>query len=227
MGRQHPSLSLSGVFLVPEKEQKMKKLCMSAALAAIAVFVFGNFYTSAYNSSDPGVVRVAIASDDATTFKARLRGLGEAPPVATPATGSFTATLSSDGSTLSYTVTYKDLNAQVLFSHIHFGFTKEVGGVMVFLCGPAAGAVGGPPAGFPNPPTCPDATSGSVSGTVTVANVVGPNSQGITPAADFAKVVQAMREGAAYVNVHSSRSPGGEIRGPVVVQRDDHHEDDE
>jgi hypothetical protein len=39
--------------------------------------------------------------------------------------------------------------------------------------------------------------------------------------------VQAMREGAAYVNVHSSRSPGGEIRGPVVVQRDDHHEDDE
>jgi len=73
--------------------------------------VFGNFYTSAYNSSDPGVVRVAIASDDATTFKARLRGLGEAPPVATPATGSFTATLSSDGSTLSYTVTYKDLNA--------------------------------------------------------------------------------------------------------------------
>src|SRR5882724_5400135 len=65
------------------------------------------------------------------------------------------------------------------------------------------------------PPACPDATSGTVSGTVTVANVVGPNSQGITPGADFAKVVQAMRTGAAYVNVHSTRSPGGEIRGPV------------
>jgi CHRD domain-containing protein len=155
------------------------------------------------------------SADDANTFKASLHGLGEAPPVATAATGSFTATLSSDGATLSYTVTYANLNAQVLFSHIHFGLTKEVGGVMVFLCGPAAGATGGPPAGFPNPPACPDATSGTVSGTVTAANVVGPNSQGITPGADFTKVVQAMREGAAYVNVHSTRSPGGEIRGPV------------
>jgi hypothetical protein len=160
-------------------------------------------------------VATAASDDDVNTFKARLRGLGEVPPVATQATGSFAATLSSNGSTLSYTVTYNNLNAPVLFSHIHFGFTKEVGGVMVFLCGPAAGAVGGPPAGFPNPPACPDTTSGSVSGTVTVANVVGPNNQGITPGADFAKVVQAMRGGAAYVNVHSTRSPGGEVRGPV------------
>ncbi len=157
----------------------------------------------------------AASDDDANTFRATLRGLGEAPPVATQASGSFSATLSSDGTTLSYTVKYANLNAQVLFSHIHFGLTKEVGGVMVFLCGPAAGAPGGPPAGFPNPPACPDSTSGTVSGSVTAANVVGPNSQGITPGADFAKVVQAMREGAAYVNVHSSRSPGGEIRGPV------------
>jgi hypothetical protein len=160
-------------------------------------------------------VATVASDDDANTFRATLRGLGEAPPVATQASGSFSATLSSDGATLSYTVTYTNLNAQVLFSHIHFGLTKEVGGVMVFLCGPAAGANGGPPAGFPNPPACPDTTSGTVSGTVTAANVVGPNSQGITPGADFAKVVQAMREGAAYVNIHSMRSPGGEIRGPV------------
>ena len=150
-----------------------------------------------------------------TNFKARLRGLNEVPPVATEATGSFTGTLSADGSTLNYTVTYTNLNAQILFSHIHFGFPKEAAGIMVFLCGPAAGAMGGPPAGFPNPPACPDATSGTVSGSVTAANVIGPNSQGITPGADFAKVVQAMREGAAYVNVHTMRSPSGEIRGPV------------
>ena len=130
----------------------------------------------------------AVASgDDANTFKASLRGLGEAPPVASQASGSFTATLSSDGITLSYTVTYANLNAQVIFSHIHFGFTKEVGGVMVFLCGPAAGAAGGPPAGFPNPPACPDTTSGTVSGTVKAANVLDPTAKALRPARTLQK----------------------------------------
>ena len=203
----------------------MKRLSLSAALAAIAVLLIGNLSTRANNNSYAGVrVATAESNDDATTFKARLRGINETPgPVATQATGSFAATLSSDGSTLSYTVSYSNLNAQVLFSHIHFGLPKETGGVMVFLCGPAAGATGGPPAGFPNPPACPDTTSGTVSGTVTAANVVGPNNQGITPAGDVAKVVQARREGGGDVNVHSTRSPSGEIRGPVVVR----HEDDD
>jgi hypothetical protein len=75
----------------------------------------------------------------------------------------------------------------VLFSHIHFGFTKEVGGVMVFLCGPAAGAPGGPPAGFPNPPACPDTTSGTVSGTVKAANVLDPTAKALRPARTLQK----------------------------------------
>jgi len=157
----------------------------------------------------------AARSEDADTFTAKLRGLNEVPPVATGATGSFTATLSSDASTLTYKLTYDNLSTQILFSHIHFGFPKEATGIMVFLCGPAAGAQGGPPAGTPNPPACADTNSGTVTGSLTAANVIGPNSQGITPGVDFAKVVQALREGAAYVNVHSTRSPSGEIRGQV------------
>jgi hypothetical protein len=160
-------------------------------------------------------VATAAPDDDANTFTASLRGLSEVPPVATAATGSFTATLSTDGSTLTYEETYTNLSTQILFSHIHFGLPREAAGIMVFLCGPAAGAMGGPPAGTPNPPACPDTTSGTVTGSVTAANVIGPNAQGITPGADFAKVVQALREGAAYVNVHTTRSPSGEIRGQV------------
>jgi CHRD domain len=154
-------------------------------------------------------------NDDRNSFHATLRGVNETPgPVATEATGSFHATLSADGTTLSYTVTYNNLNAQVTQSHIHFGLSKETGGIMVFLCQTAAAPA---PANDPGVPTCPDTTFGTVSGTITVANVIGPNSQGITPGADFDKVIRAMRSGQAYANVHSTRSPVGEIRGVVHV----------
>jgi len=158
-------------------------------------------------------VATAAFDDDANTFRATLRGINETPgPVATQASGSFSATLSSDGTTLSYKVTYANLNAQVTQSHIHFGLSKEQGGIMIWLCQTAAVPA---PTTDPGVPTCPDTNPATVTGSATAANVVGPNSQGITPGADFAKAVQAMREGAAYVNVHSTRSPGGEIRGPV------------
>jgi hypothetical protein len=163
----------------------------------------------------PAFSLALAAADDDDEFKARLRGLNEVPPVATEASGSFSAKLSSDGSTLTYKVTYNNLNAPILFSHIHFGFPKEATGIMVFLCGPAAGQQGGPPAGTPNPPPCQGTTAGTVTGSLTATNVIGPNAQGITPGADFAKVVQALREGAGYVNVHTVRSPAGEIRGQV------------
>jgi hypothetical protein len=163
----------------------------------------------------PAFCLALAAKDDAVNaFHARLRGRSEVPPVATEGTGSFAATLSSDGTTLMYQETFSNLNAPILFSHIHFGFPREATGIMVFLCGPAAGSPGGPPAGTPDPPPCPGPTSGTVSGSVTAANVIGPNAQGITPGSDFDKV-RNLREGAAYVNIHTMRSPAGEIRGQV------------
>jgi len=122
---------------------------------------------------------LAASDDDADTFSARLRGLNEVPPVATAGSGTFSATLSSDGTTLMYKETYANLNAPILFSHIHFGFPREATGIMVFLCGPAAGMPGGPPAGTPNPPPCQGTTSGTVTGSVTAANVIGPNARAL------------------------------------------------
>jgi hypothetical protein len=73
----------------------------------------------------------------------------------------------------------------------------------VFLCGG-----GGKPA-------CP--ASGTVTGTLVAADVVGPTGQGIA-AGEFAELVSAIRAGATYVNVHTSTFPGGEIRAQL-----DHH----
>ena len=65
----------------------MKKLCMSAALAAIAVLVFGNFAMQANNSND----------GDALRFSTRLSTFNEVPPKANGAHGTFRAKLSEDG----------------------------------------------------------------------------------------------------------------------------------
>jgi hypothetical protein len=73
------------------------------------------------------------------------------------------------------------------------------GGVAAFLCG-------GPK------PACP--ASGTATGTITAADVIGPGGQGIA-AGQFAELVRMMRAGVTYVNVHTSMFGGGEIRGQV------------
>jgi hypothetical protein len=44
--------------------------------------------------------------------------------------------------------------------------------------------------------------------------VIGPAGQGIA-AGEFSELVDALRAGRAYANVHSSKFPGGEIRGQI------------
>ena len=96
-----------------------------------------------------------------------------------------------------------------------------------------------PPAGVPVPPACPQAPVGgdtaTVTGTLTAANLLVPNvanvalpTQGIDPgAAGFAEIVQAIRNGAAYANVHTSKVPSGEIRGALGKAHDHGNGDDD
>ena len=53
-----------------------------------------------------------------------------------------------------------------------------------------------------------------MTGTVRPADVIGPAGQGIDPG-QFAELVAAIRAGATYVNVHSTKYPGGEIRAQL------------
>ena len=69
---------------------------------------------------------------------------------------------------------------------------------------------------------CP--TSGTVTGDVDASDVVGPAGQGIEAGA-FGELIKAMRAGHAYVNVHSVKFPGGEIRAQIrAVDGDDDEE---
>ena len=80
---------------------------------------------------------------------------------------------------------------------------------------------------MPVPPVCP-LTSGTVSGTLTAANVIAVAGQGIDAgAAGLAEMIKALRNGAAYANVHTTLRPGGEIRGPLGKAGDDDENDDD
>lgn len=142
-------------------------------------------------------------------LEARLVSLNQVPAVLATGKGRFEAEIEQDG-TISYRLSYKDMSGPVVQAHIHFGATKTNGGVMVFLCG-------GPKA------ACP--TSGTVTGTITAADVsVLPATngdsvipQGIAPG-DLAGMLEAIRSGNSYVNVHTSNFPNGEIRGQVEME---------
>jgi CHRD domain len=142
-----------------------------------------------------------------------LTGYEEVPSVSTTATGSFNARISKDGSRIDWELSYSDLEGAVQQAHIHFGQAGVNGGISVFLCT----NLGNGPAGI-QPCPAPPAT---ISGTILAADV-SPNipataaarTQGINTG-EIDELVNAIRAGATYVNVHSTLWPGGEIRSQI------------
>jgi hypothetical protein len=142
---------------------------------------------------------------EATQFTAVLTGHHEVPTVHSKGHGTLSLTVNDDN-TLSFTLTYSDLNAPAQVAHVHLGQWFAAGGVSFFFCGGA------------KPPCPPGNTSTpvTVTGTVTPADVLGPTAQGIA-AGDLAGIVEEIRAGLTYANVHTTMSPGGEIRGQLYA----------
>lgn len=147
-------------------------------------------------------------------IQAALTGYEEVPAVSTVATGDFRAMISPDDQFIDYALTYSGLQGTVTQAHIHVAQLSVNGAIVIWLCGTATNPG---PAGTQ---TCPQ--SGSVSGTISAANVVVPPSttgaQQIG-AGELDEVIAAIRAGAAYANVHTNLSPGGEIRGQIRASR--------
>ena len=175
------------------------------------------------------VPQAARADRDDDTFRARLSGYNEVhfsggaftPPatftpgflrgaISTPARGKFKAELNKSGDRIDYELSYQGLVGDVTQAHIHFGQPSTVGGIVVWLCETLAAQA--PPAVAAATPTC--AAAGTVTGTIVAAQVLAQAPQGF-PAGDLAELVRAIRNGAAYANVHSSTFPPGEIRGHI------------
>lgn len=139
---------------------------------------------------------------------ARLQSFQEVPAVSSTASGAFEAVIDDRAGTISYRLSYAGLTGDVRQAHIHFGQRSVNGAVSVFLCQTETNA---DPTGLA--PQCPQ--SGTVTGLLQAANMAeGTIPQGIAPG-EFAELIAAIRAGVAYVNVHSSTFPGGEIRGQL------------
>ena len=140
----------------------------------------------------------------------------EVPVVSTTGSGTLLAEISKDGDEIEYTLSFRDLEGDVRQSHIHIAPEQNTGPIVLWLCQTAANAA---PAGT-NPPQCFNALAGesprnnTVVGVLRASDVIPQLTNGIA-ANELTEVLALIRAGKAYVNVHSSMSPGGEIRSQI------------
>ena len=154
------------------------------AIAALAVFV----------------LTAPAAHSQTEDFFAKLIGSREVPPVNTAGTADFQMT--NQNGNITFSLNFSGLSSSLTLAHLHFAPTKVSGGVMIFLCG------GG------GQPDCPAVTEGTITGTITAANVTGPTTQGID-VGDLDSALEAVRAQLSYVNMHTTNFASGEIRGQV------------
>lgn len=191
-------------------------------LAACALFLGGIEFVAATHMNDAGQL----------TYEATLSGEKEIPAVDTDAAGSLsllfgttTATTTTATTTATSTVEQASFELDVssgfgiIAAHLHCAPVDENGPIVVTLFSAEAAT---------SSATTTSATSTDVdgrlsTGTFTDANIEATAADCTEPIADIMELIQEIEEGDIYVNVHSTSSPAGLIRGQVVP--DPQHED--
>jgi glucose/arabinose dehydrogenase len=149
-------------------------------------------------AGDPreALARMFDVSVGVNRFTATLTGRSEVPSNTSGATGSATFRVRPDGS-IDYTLDVEQIS-NVRAAHIHLGAAGQNGPVVVPLFDRPEGV-----SAFDR--------ERIASGQISAAQIVARTGFAGTPA----ELLQRMRQGRAYVNVHTTRFPGGEIRGEV------------
>jgi len=140
-------------------------------------------------------------SHDQGQFKANLNGYNEVPAVLTTGSAQVTISVSSDQKSLSISLDFTKLVGVAQSAIFFFGLPATTGGMVVPICGGTK-------------PACPTTASGQVTTTISGNDVVAIPSQGLA-AGDLASVIQAIANGAVYVNVITNKFANGEIRGQL------------
>jgi hypothetical protein len=140
------------------------------------------------------------------TFDANLTGAAEIPPTTSTATGFTTVVIDPAANTLHVDVTFSGLTTGTTASHIHCCVASTPPGNFIVAT---------------TTPTFPGFPLGVTSGTydntldLTLASSFNPvfvTDEGGVPQAEAA-LIGAIEAGTAYLNIHTTMFPGGEIRG--------------
>ena len=155
---------------------------------------------------------------DNNRLRTSLKGFNEVPVVSTGATGRFKAEIvdTALGQEIEYELSFSGLGGVIAQSHIHVAQKDVNGGIVLWIC---QGTSRAPAQVAANTPECPQ--QGTVSGKWNAASVTPVATQQIG-LNELNEVIAAIRAGNAYVNVHTAPSPGGEIRGQLDADDDDH-----
>jgi hypothetical protein len=140
---------------------------------------------------------VTAAAGNSQNFRAHLNAAGG---VDTQAQGEAIFRLSADGTTLNYKLIVANIDG-VFMAHIHWAPVPGGNGPPVVWLYPDAP----PPA-----PISGDLHGILAEGTITAADLVGPLS-GTT----LFDLIEEIKSGRTYVNVHTAAYPAGEIRGQI------------
>lgn len=147
---------------------------------------------------------IVIAGDDDDEFKADLTGSEEVPnPVTTDTTGE--ASFEVDDNTIEFDLEVEDGNL-VTRAHIHCAPAGSNGPIVVALLEHKDGGVS----------TVRLSEDVEIEGTITDESISND-----ACGATIEELVQSMRDGDTYVNVHTVGNPAGEIRGQIVIDDDD------
>jgi hypothetical protein len=156
-------------------------------------------------SAPEELVLPVFAVSESKNFNSPLSGDEEVPPVNTDGRGNAVFQLSRDGASLEYRLIVTNLE-NITQSHIHIAPAGSNGPVVVFLFGQGTPPTSSIPGGVTE--------NGVIAqGTITQANLIARPAIGF--GATVPELLDAMRSGRAYVNVHTVPFPGGEIRGQV------------
>ena len=169
----------------------------------VVMFLVGTFAITSCEKSEllPSAVdEVQLKSaSKVLNFRTHLSGENEPAPVWTEATGQAIFQLNKAGTELSYKLIVDDIE-NVTMSHIHIAPEGSNGPVAAWLY----------PASAP-----PMLISGLYSGILAEGIITQDKLGGPLAGMTIMDLVDQIYAGNAYVNVHTSQNPGGEIRGQI------------